>query len=47
MDGPQWRVPNTELSPLTSSMMSISPTLGQLVAPTGRAGAPSAQNAGQ
>ena len=30
-----------------SSMMSISPMLGQLVAPTGRAAAPSIQNAGQ
>jgi hypothetical protein len=32
---------------LTSSMMSSSPMLGQFVAPTGRASAPIAQNAGQ
>src|SRR3954470_1966021 len=44
---PQWRVPNSELRPLMSSMMSISPMLGQFVAPTGRAAAPSIQNAGQ
>ena len=30
-----------------SSMMSHSPMLGQFVAPTGRAAAPRAQNAGQ
>src|SRR6185369_4572165 len=44
---PQWRVANSELRPLMSSMMSISPMLGQLLAPTGRAAAPSIQNAGQ
>ncbi len=44
---PQCRVANSELRPLMSSMMSISPMLGQLVAPTGRAAAPSIQNAGQ
>src|SRR2546429_9103073 len=44
---PQWRVANSELRPLMSSITSISPTPGQLLAPTGRAGAPSDQNAGQ
>ncbi len=44
---PQCSVANSELRPLMSSMMSISPMLGQLVAPTGRASAPSVQNAGQ
>src|SRR5262245_31703609 len=44
---PQWSVANSELRPLMSSMMSISPIDGQLVAPTGRAAAPSIQNAGQ
>src|SRR3954447_24682742 len=44
---PQCRVPNSELRPLMSSRMSISPMLGQFVAPTGRAAAPSIQNAGQ
>jgi hypothetical protein len=44
---PQWSVANSELRPLMSSRMSISPMLGQLVAPTGRAAAPSIQNAGQ
>src|SRR4030095_13866639 len=44
---PQWSVANSELRPLMSSRMSISPMLGQLVAPTGRAAAPSIQKAGQ
>src|SRR4051794_36913765 len=44
---PQCRVLKTELRPLMSSMMSISPMLGQFVAPTGRAAAPRVQNAGQ
>jgi hypothetical protein len=44
---PQWSVPNTELRPLMSSITSISPMLGQLAAPTGRAAAPIDQNAGQ
>jgi hypothetical protein len=44
---PQWRVENTEFRPLTFSMTSISPMLGQFVAPTGLAAAPSIQNAGQ
>ncbi len=47
MPGPQWNTPKWVLRPLIVSMMSISPMLGQLVAPTGRAGAPIAQNAGQ
>src|SRR5438552_13604676 len=42
---PQWTVPNTELRPLMSSMMSTSPEPGQLT-PL-RRGAPSIQNAGQ
>ncbi len=44
---PQCSVTNSELRPLMSSMTSISPMLGQLVAPTGRAAAPIDQNAGQ
>src|SRR5258705_8668882 len=44
---PQWKVCETCESPLTSSMMSISPMLGQLVAPTPRAAEPIAQKAGQ
>ena len=44
---PQWKVVECWLSALTSSMMSISPMPGQLVAPTGRAAPPIAQNAGQ
>jgi len=44
---PQCSVANSELRPLMSSMTSISPMLGQLVAPTGRAAAPIDQNAGQ
>ncbi|WP_404814067.1 hypothetical protein [Kitasatospora fiedleri] len=42
---PQWIVLKTELRPLMSSMMSISPDFGQ-VTPS-RSGAPSIQNAGQ
>src|SRR5262245_57631146 len=42
---PQWSTPQTELIPLTFSMMSNSPTAGQLKVP--RYGLPSAQNAGQ
>src|SRR6266567_193170 len=44
---PQWKVLESSDSALTSSMMSSSPMLGQFVAPTGRAAAPIAQNAGQ
>ena len=44
---PQWKVCETSLRALTSSMMSNSPMLGQLVAPTPRAAEPIAQNAGQ
>src|SRR3712207_2067293 len=44
---PQCNVANVELRPLMASMTSHSPMLGQLVAPTGRAGAPIAQNADQ
>ena len=52
---PQCRVPATSLSPLTSSMMSISPMPGQfeqvfvpeVPAPLDRKPAPSIQNAGQ
>jgi hypothetical protein len=40
-------VANTELNPLTSSMMSHSPIPGQFVALAGRAAAPIDQNAGQ
>jgi len=44
---PQCRAANTDGRPLMFSMMSHSPMLGQFVAPTGRAAAPSAQKAGQ
>jgi hypothetical protein len=44
---PQCSVPNTELRPLMSSITSISPMLGQLVALAGRAAAPIDQKAGQ
>ncbi|GIM90367.1 hypothetical protein Ato02nite_021600 [Paractinoplanes toevensis] len=42
---PQCRAPKTELRPLMSSMMSISPDFGQVT--PDRSGAPSIQNAGQ
>ena len=44
---PQWKVCETCERALTSSITSNSPTLGQSLAPTGRAAAPSAQKAGQ
>jgi len=44
---PQCRVDQVAPMPLTFSMMSISPTPGQFVAPTARAESPSIQNAGQ
>src|SRR5947208_10876466 len=43
---PQWKVAHSRLMPLTFSMMSISPTLGQFHR-LPRYGAPSIQNAGQ
>ncbi len=42
---PQWMVLKSELRPLMSSMMSISPDVGQVT--PARSGAPSIQNAGQ
>ena len=44
---PQWSVDQVASMPLMFSMMSISPTPGQFVAPTARAESPSIQNAGQ
>ncbi len=44
---PQWNVCETCEEAFTSSITSSSPMPGQLVAPTGRAASPRAQNAGQ